>query len=96
MDPKAFEDMKDLVIDNIDIIRTKIDICTNSGLVDEKSQMHNLAYELREDIDEIESYAELEEIVNKCKTMEITLDRYLGAKGQSTIALEWPNIEEAE
>jgi len=94
MDPEAIEDIKDQITENIGILLTKIDICTESGMIDEKSEMHNLAYELREDTDEVETPLELGEIIIRCKTMEMTLDRYLASKGLTTIALTWPDVEE--
>jgi len=96
MDPKALEDIKDQMLDNMDILMTKIDICTESGMLDEDSSLHNQVYGLREDTDEVETALELGEIINRCKPVEITLDRFLSAKGQTTIVLTWPDVEEPE
>lgn len=94
MDLKEFEEKKDLVIENIDTLMNRVDICVDSGMLDSEAAVHNTIFDLRGDADEVETPIELAQIVNRCKTVEMNIDRWLSAKGETTIALSWPDLGE--
>lgn len=94
MDPKVFEEKKDEVIENIDVLMTRLDVCVNSGMLDSEAQVHNEIFDLRDDTDEVETPDELAQIIYKCRTIETNIDRWLSSRGETTVGLSWPQIEE--
>jgi len=94
MDPKELEELKVQVVKLLETLQTRVDICVNSGMLDQDSEIYNHIYDLIEDTKEITSPAELAEIINKSKVVETNIDRWLSTKGQTTVSLSWPYIEE--
>ena len=94
MDPEELEENKVKVVELLQLLQTRVDICVETGMLDTDSKLYNYTYDLIDDTKEIESPDELQEIINKGRTIETNLDRWLTSKGQTTMSLSWPKLTE--
>ena len=94
MDREEFEEKKVQVVMLIQHLEDRVDVCVELGMRDQDSVLYNHVDDLLEGAQDSEDPMQLSEIVSKSKVVETNLDRWLISKGQTTVGLFWPSLEE--
>jgi|GEM_PF-1313688 hypothetical protein len=92
-DPKNqmhFPDAKNAVIENLQALQFNLTRAVDQGMLDDDSNYDNLILTLIDDVEIVDSWPELAEIIFKGKTLEADIDTWLSFHGITTIGLEWP------
>lgn len=90
-DTQQFIDDKELTIELIDELMSRLEECLGLGMADENSVIYNELLLLKEDIDVVDSYLVLSEIIHHAKQIEKNIDTWLSAMGRITQDLMWPD-----
>lgn len=83
---------KDDVTENLEAIRTNLSRCMESRMVDDpNATYYNEVVDLIDEASVAKDWDELEEIIEKAKTLEVDVAVWLARYGQTSIALPWPH-----
>ncbi len=85
--------VKEQIIDNLEIIQDMIENCTEQGLLDEKSSTYNELLNVIEEANLSKTYAELADVIYKAKEIEYYLETWISLRGGNTLELSWPILE---
>lgn len=91
-DPKilAFLKARQAAEENVEAIQIILSRCVDAGMPDLGSEYYNALVSLLEEIPECKTWDELDEIIAQAKVLEIDIDAWLSAHGQTTLSLPWP------
>jgi len=93
IDPDKFIALKDIVIENLNILRANLDTCTDQlGMDDPESVLYNKIIDLIDDVATVELPEELDEIISRAQDIEKAIDIFLAREGQNTLGLTWPDV----
>jgi uncharacterized protein YoxC len=81
---------KEKVEDNLESLKNTLDECVDAGMLDPGAEFHNELLALMDEVDLAKTYLELNEVIEKAKTLEDDVDAWLALKGRTTLSLEWP------
>ena len=87
---KKFVHLQEEILDNLDTLLARVDLCTERGMKDYGASIYNRILELEEDIGGLETNDELEMIIVRAMAIETEIDTWLSSQGESTIGLNWP------
>lgn len=83
---------RSLVLDNLQVLRTRVNSCVDEGMIDEGAHDYNELYEIIEEAHICKTYAELREVIDRARGLEIALDAWLVRQGRTTVSLPWPKL----
>jgi hypothetical protein len=89
---QKFLALKNQTLDNLEVLRTRVDFCIEQGMLDTESFLYNEVITLIDDVGVIHTYPELSEIIVRAKEIENNIDVWLVNKGFSNISLNWPAL----
>lgn len=92
MTPSDFHRDKQAILDNLQVLRTRINSCVDEGMIDEESHDYNELYEIIEEARICKTYAELREVMDLARALETSLDVWLVRQGRTTVSLPWPKL----
>jgi len=93
IDPEKFLALKDVVIENLNILRANLVTCTDQlGMDDPESVLYNTILDLIDDVATVELPEELDEIISRAQDVEKAIDIFLAREGQNTLGLTWPDL----
>lgn len=87
-----FSEARNQVLDNLQTLRSRINSCVDEGMVDEGAHDYNELYELIEEAHLVKTPPELQEVIDRARSLEATLDVWLVRQGRTTVSLPWPKI----
>lgn len=90
-DQIAFLDAKDSAVENLETIRYELDKCVNAGMLDMEDMLYNTLISLMEEASMLKNWEELEELVERAKTIEQDVAAWLSYHGLNTVSLTWPH-----
>ena len=80
------------MLDNLQVLRTRVNSCVDEGMLDEGAHDYNELYELIEEAHFVKTAPELREVVDRARSLESTLDVWLVRQGRTTVSLPWPKL----
>lgn len=81
---------RNLTIENLGLLKTILDQCTDEGMFDDDAHYYNELIDLKAEAHAVKSWEELIEVIALAKTLEIDIDVWLSRKGRTSLSLEWP------
>lgn len=83
------------IIENLESLQMLLDRCVDDeGMIDVESRFHNELCDLIDETRIASSWEELEEVINRGKTVEIDVDSFLSRHGRTTISMSWPSQDQ--
>ena len=90
--PLTLSQAKDLALENLEAIRMSLIRCVDEGMMDLEDTLHNEVLGLMDELDVLESWPEMEELIIRSKTIEHDIEAWLAMHGRTSISLVWPQI----
>ena len=87
--PDLFKAKED-AMDNLEIIRMSLVNAVNEGMIDLGDSLYNTCLGLIDDVPEVETWDDMEELVLQAKTLEQDVDAWLSMRGETSFSLTWP------
>ena len=91
---EKFLEIKEEILNNMAVLRFNLEKAVEAGMQDIDSELYNRLTTIHDDIKEVDSKEELEELVLQAQNVENLIDSFLLSEGQSTLSLSWPQMEE--
>jgi len=85
-----FDKAKHQTHENLRLLRSILNTCTDEGMVDSGATLYNGVVSLLEEVDEVDNWGELEELVAQAKAFENDFAVWLSFHGRTSVGLEWP------
>ncbi len=82
------------VLDNLDAIRQALVLCIAEGMIDSDAELYNETISLIQEIDVVEDWNELEEMIMEAKALEKDTAVWFSMEGRTSISLPWPKRPE--
>ena len=90
---ESFLEKKEDILNNITILRFNLETSIDAGFFEDTgSNMYNRIEEIIEQVKNVDTKEELEELVTQAKTIEAQIDTWLLSQGQTTVGLSWPTF----
>lgn len=90
--PLTLAQAKNSVLENLEVIRMSLIRCVDEGMMDLEDTLHNEVLGLMDELDVLESWPEMEELIIRAQTIEHDIEAWLAMHGRTSIALIWPQI----
>lgn len=86
----TFVQARRTVLSNLEAIRLSLVRCIEEGMIDTNAELYNELVSLIDEIDVVEDWDELEEMIMEAKTLEKDTAAWLSFHGRTSISLPWP------
>lgn len=90
---KGLKQALHVVRENLETIRRSLVRCIEEGMLDIEAEHYNRLLALIADDQVINSWDELEELIDQSKILEQEVDAWLSLHGRTSFSLSWPKID---
>lgn len=89
-DNTLFIQAKDIVHENLEVIRMSLVTCVDEGMIDLEDSLYNQVLGLFEDTFILRTWEEMDELIERAKILEQDIAAWLSMHGRSSYSLPWP------
>lgn len=87
-----FLDAKSDTVDNLKAIQVNLIHCVDEGMLDLEDEYYNQILSFIDEASISENWAELMEVVDKAKILEVDVAVWLSSHGRNSLSLPWPRV----